>query len=80
MIKLDFSVTIAFFLFISLLLVFLKWVIYNYSKEDEAHPSLQVTQCPYCTHLFFDFGKSLYKTCPNCKSLITLQDESNKKG
>jgi hypothetical protein len=79
MIRIDFSVAIAGYLFLILLLVIGHWIFYNYYRSSHlSNTSRYLKQCPYCTFLFFDYKKASMVTCPQCKSYIT-QDISRTK-
>jgi len=74
MISLDFFVAIALYLFLILLLVFGRWIFYNYNENQSAgFESKYLQQCPYCTYLFFDYEESKLKICPRCESYIATE-------
>ena len=55
------------------MLVIGNWIFYNYFREEEGDSKNETKyfqQCPYCTHLFFDYADEPLKICPNCKSYI----------
>lgn len=83
MIKIDFSLAIAFYFFSILTLVIGHWIFYNWSEEKGAENCNKVApfarQCPYCTHLFFDYYASALKICPRCKSYLN-QPASQREG
>jgi len=61
------SLLLSFFLF----LVFSLWIRYNFIKDKKADYGIgSFEQCPYCTHIFFDYLKDTVRVCPKCKSLL----------
>lgn len=78
MIKIDFELAISIFLFLSLSLVFFRWIFYNSFREYEIDIHTEyLTQCPVCTYIFFLYAKVQLIICPRCQSLITLNQEKD---
>jgi len=72
MIKIEFSLAISVIISLAITLVFVKWIFYNYYRNENGDDDSQyVQQCPFCTYVFLDYHKETVKMCPNCKSLIT---------
>lgn len=74
MIKVDFFVAVAAYLFLTTILVILRWIFYtcvNNSQDDLIQPLAHLVQCPYCAYLFFDYEQTSLKVCPRCESYIT---------
>ena len=72
MIKIDFNVAIAAYLFLTIIVVMARWIFYNWYRDSNKGADTQyMEQCPYCTYVFFDFQRAELKICPRCKSLIT---------
>ena len=71
MIALDFTLAISLILSFALLLVFGLWIRYNFIDNNKIdYQTNFFQQCPYCTHIFFDYRQSGVKICPKCKSLL----------
>ena len=61
----------AIFLSGVLLLVYLPWIIYNFSSSLEPDYVMDYLQrCPYCTRVFYIYHPQNYYKCPGCQSLI----------
>jgi hypothetical protein len=77
MIKIPFSTAIAVFLSVPLLLVFSRWIFYNFFRECNQNNDLSkyLQRCPYCSYMFFDYRESLVKRCPRCQSFISRGKE-----
>ena len=58
MFKLNFSVAIAAYLCFSIFLVFALWIFYNFHRNGILDDSKYLQQCPYCTHIFFDYHRT----------------------
>ena len=76
MIKLELSTAVSMYLTFFLLIVFVIWIFYTYTKKENlrAEPK-QLQQCPYCTHVFTLHEQKDTCICPNCKSYISLGDQ-----
>lgn len=75
MIALDFYFAIAAYLSLAIVLVLGPWIFYTYNDKDSmVIESQYLRQCPYCTHLFFDYDESKLTMCPRCESYIALED------
>jgi len=73
MIKIEFHSAVTIYLIIAISLVFGLWIFYNYKKDIKiTSQSEDMHQCPYCTHIFFDSSEEDYRTCPKCRSYITI--------
>lgn len=73
MIQVDVVLAIAIFLSISLAVVFVLWIFYNFrGGEEKALPdnAKQVQQCPYCAYVFVSYKQGDVLMCPRCKSYI----------
>jgi hypothetical protein len=71
MITVEFTLFISLILSFGLLLVFVLWIRYNFFNSKEIDDQIHFfQQCPYCTHIFFDYEDRRVKTCPKCKSLL----------
>lgn len=71
MIVLDLISTISALLSVFLCLVFSLWIRYNFIEDRKIDYRISsFEQCPYCTHIFFDYQKGSVKVCPKCKSLL----------
>jgi len=55
MIKIDFSSAISVYLCLSIFLVFILWIFYNYRKGGILNETKYLQQCPYCTYMFFNY-------------------------
>ena len=81
MIKVDLYLGIAIYLIFCILLVFGHWIFYNWYREsDLIHNLKYFYQCPFCTHVFFDYRKNILRIiCPRCRSYINLEKTDMKK-
>lgn len=73
MIQVDVVLAIAVILSVSLAVVFVLWIFYNFrgGKERPTAGSVeQVQQCPYCTYVFVSYKQGGVLMCPRCKSYI----------
>lgn len=72
MIKIDIVSAIAVFLCLSLILVFVFWIFYNYRERNIVNEMRFFKQCPYCTYIFFYYKQDPQELliCPRCKSYI----------
>lgn len=76
MIQVDIVLAISIFLSISLGVVFLLWVFYNFrggrgtAVGDDIE---QVQQCPYCAYVFVSLKQADVLMCPRCRSYIAEQ-------
>ncbi len=77
MIKIDLAYGLAVYLSTALVLVIAGWIFYNYTRDnDTVHETKYLKQCPYCTHIFFDYkGETDVLTCPRCQSYLTKNRE-----
>ncbi len=69
MFKIDFSVSICYYLFVSMLLFFLVW--FNEKKtayRRRVVSNSQIWQCYTCTYVYFESKNSRISTCPQCGS------------
>lgn len=72
MIKIDFTLSVAVYLSVTLILVIAGWIFYNWTRDDDTvHEAKYLRQCPYCTHIFFDYEEKDDLSCPQCKSYLT---------
>ena len=55
MLKINFSSAIAAYLCLSIFLVFIMWIFYNYHRDGILNETKYLQQCPFCTYLFFDY-------------------------
>ena len=77
MIKIDLATAISVYLIISICIVFVLWIFYNYRDMKSQQNSGEFRQCPYCTFLFLDVIKKTAPTCPRCHSYL---DKNEGKG
>jgi len=56
MIKIDFSSAISIYLCLSIFLVFILWIFYNYRRDGILNETKYLQQCPYCTYMFFNYA------------------------
>lgn len=73
MIHVDIVLAIAIFLSISLGVVFLLWVFYNFrgGRGTAVGDNIeQVQQCPYCAYVFTCTRQAGVFKCPRCRSYI----------
>jgi len=76
MVKIDFSTAISVYLSVSLLLVFLQWIFYNFYRSEELDfQTKHFQRCPYCTYTFFYYYKEGLIICPRCQSIISKSQE-----
>jgi uncharacterized paraquat-inducible protein A len=82
MIKINFSLAIAVFLSLSLFLVFILWIFYNFRRTYIGNETKYLQQCPYCTYIFFQYGPGQpgkepggdqMIACPRCQSYLKTQ-------
>ncbi len=77
MISIDLDLALSLYISLILVLVFMGTIAYNChrgKKEDVIYQkSRYLEQCPYCTHIFFDYHESSLKVCPQCKSYLTVE-------
>lgn len=69
MIKIDIFWAIAIFLSVSLGIVFVLWIFYNFRRGSTANQG-EIQQCPYCTHVFLSHDQGDIQACPRCQSYI----------
>ena len=78
MIKIDFVFAIASFLCLSIGGFFIQWLYSgirrHHAERMDDHIKL-MRQCPYCTHLFFNYQQTSLMICPRCKSYIDREPE-----
>ncbi len=82
MIKIDFFLAVAVYLFCVVVLVIGHWMFYNYFRGEEQDPFNKaefLQRCPYCIYLFFDYGQDNFKICPRCRSYISLEGPKTRK-
>ena len=73
MIRVDVVLAIAIILSVSLAVVFVLWIFYNFRGSKIKTPAdtvEQVQQCPYCTYVFVSYKRWDVLVCPRCKSYI----------
>ena len=69
MVKIDFFWAIAIYLILTLCVAIGYWIFYNFNRDEiDITRSENVEQCPYCTHVFFDYSMKPMKLCPCCHS------------
>jgi len=56
MIKINFSSAISVYLSFSISLVFVLWIFYNLRRNGILNETKYLHQCPYCTHMFFNYN------------------------
>ena len=71
MIKIDINIAISTFLSLSILLVFVLWLFYNYRRDSLVSELTELKQCPYCAHVFPKDTNSELENCPQCKSYLS---------
>lgn len=80
MINIDLSWAIACIMFFMTLLVFSSWVFYNLNNDKNLKQGHKdVCQCPYCTSIFVNSDEKKTVICPQCKSLIKVEEAENAK-
>jgi hypothetical protein len=78
MLTIDLNIALGVGFCFGLLLVYIPWIFYtridfsNYHIEEG-----EVSQCPFCTYIFFEYQRHEISECPNCHSLLDLA-ENNK--
>lgn len=73
MIQVDVILAIAIILSVSLAVVFVLWIFYNFRGGKTKTPAdavEQVQHCPYCTYVFVSHKQGDILMCPRCKSYI----------
>ena len=81
MIQIDLALAIALFLFLVILLVICPIIFYNFNSEKNLFlESKYLSQCPFCTYLFFDYTSENVKICPRCESYIAAEGENRREG
>jgi len=74
MIKIDFSLAVSLYHIFFTLLVLGLWIVYNKTKDrDCIYDTRSFQQCPFCTHIFFEFNEEAPVICPQCRSYLTLK-------
>jgi len=61
MIKINFSYAISLYLCISIIVVFIVWIFYNYRRDGILNETKYLQQCPYCTYIFFSNASRITK-------------------
>ena len=80
MIPIDTVWAISLYIFFGLALVIGKWMSYNCNGDKEIFERSEfLQQCPYCTHLYFDYQRSPLKVCPRCQSYLSVDPEKERK-
>jgi transposase-like protein len=65
----------ALYIFFVLVVVIGKWIFYNLNDEATILGRSQfLEECPYCTHVYFDYRRTRLKVCPRCQSYLTIED------
>lgn len=76
MIKIDIAAAVSIYLCLSIFLVFLLWIFYNFREPSAKGKTDHLRQCPYCTHVFFNDKAEGVAVCPQCQSYISLEEPS----
>ena len=81
MIKINLNLAITVFLSVSLSLVFIRWILYTFTKSTEKESDQKhLFQCPYCTAVFFSYDmNNKIHICPKCKSYVQKEPDNAKK-
>ncbi len=80
MISVDAAWAVSSYIFFGLALVIGKWIFYNSNGDKEIFERSEfLEQCPYCTHLFFDYQRSHLKVCPRCQSYLSVNPGEGRK-
>ena len=82
MIKIDFFLAAALYLFCVVVLVIGHWIFYNYFRGEEEDLFNRVEflqQCPYCIYLFFNYDRDHFTICPRCRSYIGFEESKTRK-
>ena len=80
MIKIDFSIAIAIYLTLNLMLVIGFWLFYTCNREKQFGQEFKfLHQCTYCTYVFLDYSDSKIKICPKCRSYIIFEETESEK-
>jgi hypothetical protein len=80
MIRLELDWAVAVYCVLSVFLVIIFWIFYNYTKAPELKAeSERLQQCNVCLYVFFNYQAAEIIACPLCKSLIQVQGGSTKK-
>ena len=75
MIKIDFITAISILTSCVLLLVFIPWITYNYTRtKNRSNDNQHLIHCPFCSYIFFDYQNREVNSCPRCQSLIEKKD------
>ena len=79
MITVDIISAIAIYIFLIVGLVIGKWIFYNLSEDNGVYERSEfLEQCPYCTHLYFDYQRSGLKVCPRCQSYLSVETQERR--
>jgi len=72
MIKIEITLAEALFLSVSIFLVIIVWIFYNYNKKEKniINDAMNLEQCRFCAHVFFNYLDNDIVICPLCKSYI----------
>jgi len=71
MIKLDLSLAIFFYLFFTVIIIFILWVWFERSAGGGAFSQSRknVWQCHICGHIYTEEKTGDFSRCPQCKSI-----------
>lgn len=81
MIKLEFSLAITLYIFLTTIALLFYWVFFEKSKYFKDHSSSDryVWQCSICTYFYIDSKHSTLSVCPRCGSYNEKQSASYQK-
>jgi len=82
MIRLEFSLAIALYIFFTTIALLLYWIFFERAKNIKDHSSSDryVWQCSICTYFYIDSKHTVFSVCPRCgsyneKQITTTQKE-----
>lgn len=70
MIKIEFSLAITLYLFLTTIALLLYWIFFEKTKnfKDRSSSDRYVWQCSICTHFYIDSKHTTLSICPRCGS------------
>ncbi len=72
MVRIDISTALFIYLFISVIVVFLAWVFFDFGTGMKTFSSEEkyIWHCSICTHTYIDSRHDEISKCPRCGSYI----------
>jgi hypothetical protein len=81
-IEVDISTAVAFYVFVSLILLLAGWIFFEARKDRRKYSAEEkyVWKCSICANVYIDSIHSSISRCPQCKSFNKREENGSESG